>query len=264
MKHFKDKVVVITGAGSGIGKALAEEFAALGAQLALNDIDAQNLEITRKNLESKTTIISESFDVSDNNAIIQFAEKTNKHFKKVDVLINNAGVAAGKLSVEEIDIELFKWVVDINFWGVVYGSKAFLPYLKNQPEAAIVNISSIFGLMGIGYQAPYCSTKFAVRGFSESLAVELHDTPVEVMCVHPAGINTNIANNSRGGNPEDSKEFNNFLKDDPNVIARKIIKGIQRKKVRLPVGRFSSVIDWMNRLKPYHIANMLQQKVLKK
>lgn len=264
VKNFANKIIVITGAGSGIGKALAEEFADLGAKLAINDINAENLAITQKSLADKTSIFTKSFDVSDNEAMISFAQEVDKEFGKVDILINNAGVATGKLSVEEIDIDLFKWVVDVNLLGTVYGTKAFLPKLKEQPEAAIVNISSIFGFMGIGHQSPYCATKFAVRGFSESLAVEMHNTNVQVMCVHPAGIKTNIANNSKGGNPEDSKEFNKLLRDDPKVIARKIIKGIKRKNTRLRVGRFATIVDWMNRFKPYHIANFLQQVVLKK
>ncbi|MCL4115943.1 UNVERIFIED_CONTAM: hypothetical protein GTU68_032761, partial [Idotea baltica] len=263
VKNFTDKVIVITGAGSGIGRALAEEFSGLGAKLALNDINETGLTETVKLLPNSTAVFSKVVDVAKLEEVNAFATEVITHFGNTDVLINNAGVSAGKLSVEEIDIELFKWVVDINFWGVVYGTKAFLPNLITRPEAAVVNISSIFGLMGIGYQAPYCATKFAVRGFSESLAVEMHNTKVQVMSVHPAGIKTNIANNARGGEEAEKEEFNKMLNDDPNAIAKKIIKGIKRKNTRLRVGRGATLVDWMNRFKPYHIANFLQQLLQK-
>ncbi len=263
MKDFTNKTVVITGAGSGIGRALAEEFAKLGANLALNDIETDALNETIKLLPSNTKIFTQTFDVSNADAMFNFAKECKNHFGEIDIVINNAGVSSGKLSVEAIDLALFKWVMDINFWGVVYGSKAFLPYLKTRSEASIVNISSIFGFMGIGFQAPYCSSKFAVRGFSESLAVELHNTSIHVMCVHPAGVKTNIANKSRGGNEADKQEFNKLLIADPNEIALKIIKGIKRKNQRLRVGKGATVVDWLNRFKPFHIANFIQQKALK-
>ncbi|CAG0925928.1 unnamed protein product, partial [Notodromas monacha] len=172
MKDFTNKVVVITGAGSGIGRALAIEFAKRGAHLALNDYSMDQLNATLEKLPSGTKTFTQGFDVSDAHAMDGFAQSILAHYGHVDVVINNAGVALSKYSVENTSLEDFKWLFGINFWGMVYGSKSFLPLLKQRPQAALVNVSSLFGLSGIPYQAAYSASKMAIRGFTESLAME--------------------------------------------------------------------------------------------
>ena len=197
MKVFKDKVIVITGAGSGIGRALALALAKQGAKLALNDYKKDTLQETLDLLKlSPDRIFSLDFDVSDKTEMFAFAEAVIAYFGQVDVMINNAGAALGDYRFDEIDLDMFERMMAINFNGVLYGSRAFLPYLKKQPEAALVNISSIFGLAGIALNSPYCASKFAVHGLTQSIAQEYADTNLTVHSIHPGGINTNISRNA--------------------------------------------------------------------
>lgn len=269
MKNLKNKIVVITGAGSGIGRALAIEFAKEGAKLALNDFDEKGLKETLSLLE-KIEVFSEVFDVSNREAFYGFSYKVIDKFKAVDVVINNAGVSLGKQNVMQTSWEDFEWVMNINIWGVINGSKIFLPHLIKQKESTIVNISSVFGLMGIADQTPYCTTKFAVRGFSESLRLEMQDENVNVISVHPGGIKTNIARNGRGWDHTDNKEkliarFEKIsLRHTPQKAAKVIVDGIKKKKEKVLIGSEAYVIDYGNRLSPINFPKMIYNQIKKK
>ena len=240
MKSFQSKVVVITGAGSGIGRALATHFAGLGAKLALNDFNATSLQETTGLLPSGTNVLASAFDVSQKEAMFLFAEQVVARFGRVDVMINNAGVAISAFTADAVSITDYEWIMGINLWGMMYGSFAFLPHLRKQAESALVNVSSIFGLHGIPGQAPYVTTKFAIRGFTESLALEekAHGTGVTVSSVHPGGIKTNIARAARGAetDPEAIDKFEQNFRTTPERAAQIIVSGIRRQKSRILVG----------------------------
>ena len=263
MKEFKDKVVVITGAASGIGKALAQAFAKQGARLALNDLHQEGLDALQTEFSSqRIDCFTQAFSVSDPKAVHGFSAQVLNHYGQVDVVINNAGVALDAVSVEDLEYADLEWIMGINFYGMVYGTKAFLPYLKRRPEGVLVNISSLFGLLGPGLQAPYCSSKFAIRGFTECLRMELmvNAPHVQVVSVHPGGIKTEIANASKI--PQNSrmseekrdqmrKEFNEKnLVLPPAKAAEIILKGIQKKKARILVGKDAVAMDKIVRLFP--------------
>lgn len=269
MKNLQDKVVVITGAASGIGKALAQHFAKAGSHLALNDFNEEGLLQTVKELQSIATgkVFSAPFDVSKVENFEKFAQQVSKTFGRVDIVINNAGVALGKVTIEEVSYKDFEWVMNINFWGMVYGTKTFLPLLKKQPEAAVINISSVFGLAGIGHQGAYCSSKFAIRGFTESLRMEsLLDFPqVTIHTVHPGGIKTSIVKNSRWveedisekEKEEMTKNFERMFITTPESAAATIIKGIQKKKSKIVIGRDGKQLDWIVRLFPTRYSKII-------
>lgn len=249
MKNFKNKVVVITGAGSGIGRALAQDFAQRGAKLALNDFKKDILEETLASLPKDTAVYTAVFDVSKEAEMIQFAKDVEKEYGRVDVMINNAGVAQEALLGTEISTKDFEWLIGINMWGMIYGSRAFLPYLRQQKESSLVNISSVFGLIGIPGVSSYSVSKFAIRGFSEALLLEerIYKTGVTVSSVHPGGIKTNIARSARGADLSRMEEFEKALKMPPPKAAKVIIKGIQRKKSRILVGLDAYILYYMNK-----------------
>jgi NAD(P)-dependent dehydrogenase (short-subunit alcohol dehydrogenase family) len=240
MKNFQDKVVVITGAGSGMGRALAINFSRLGAQLALNDFNEKSLAETKSMLPASMKVFTKVFDVSNKDEMYKFADDVMAKFGRVDVMINNAGVAVARHRTNEVSYEDYNWIIGINFWGVMYGSMAFLPYLRKQKESSLVNFSSIFGLHGIPGQAPYAISKFAVRGLTESLQLEekIHKTGVAVSAVHPGGVKTNIAKASRGAehDPKTIEKFEKTFITSPDKAAKIIINGIRRKKSRILVG----------------------------
>lgn len=260
MKDFKDKVVVITGGGSGIGRALALDFASRGAKLAINDINEQGIEATCQSLPEGTACFTAIVDTANKAQSYEFAEAVYAHYGQVDVVINNAGVALGAVKVDELKYDDFEWIMGINFWGMVYGTKAFLPYLRQRPEASLVNISSILGIMGLSYQAAYCTTKFAIRGFTESLRMELslEESNIVASSVHPGGIITNIAKNSRNADAKMTKAEHQKLTDSfkdsfitsPEKAAQIIIKGIQKKQARIMVGPDSKFMALITRLFP--------------
>lgn len=269
MRDFKDAVVVITGAGSGIGRALAQQFAARGSQLALADVNATGVKETVA-LVGAAKARSYIVDVADGAAVEAFARDVRQDFGRASVLINNAGVALFG-SFEELTVAEFDWLFRVNFWGVVYGCKFFLPLLRQQKEARIVNISSVFGLIAPPGQTAYGASKYAVRGFSESLREELRETPVGLTCVHPAGIATSIALNGRAGaatNPQEQVQaremFNRVARITPQQAAQTIVDGIMRGKERVLIGSDAYRIDWMARLFPTRagtmFANWLQKR----
>lgn len=269
MKNLRDRVAVVTGAASGIGQALAENLAASGCRLALSDINEAGLEEVAERLRGNGhNVFAEQLDVADRDAVYAHAERVKAHFGEVHVVINNAGVALGVL-VEDMSYEDFEWLMGINFWGVVYGTKAFLPYLKEAGEGHIVNVSSVFGLVGIPSQSAYNAAKFAVRGFTESLRQELDlaHYGVSCTCVHPGGIKTNIARNARmrdvsaitgtRDREELVADFEKMFRTTPADAARTIIRGIRGDRRRVLIGSDAQMIDKMQRSMP-----TLYQKII--
>ncbi len=252
MKDLKNKVAVITGAGSGIGRALAKELAARGCRLALSDVNEAGLKQTTElcnAIDLKTYLL----DVSDRDAIYAHAEAVAKDFGDVNLVINNAGVALSA-SVREMTDDDFQWVMDIDFWGVAHGTRAFLPHLIASGDGHVVNISSVFGLIGVPKQSAYNAAKFAVRGFTEALRQEmkLENQPVAISCVHPGGIRTNIANSARMGKSENAeaqrKGFDKLAVTTPEKAAKTIVKGILKNESRILVGPDAWGIDVINRV----------------
>ena len=258
MKNLSGKVAVITGSGSGIGRALALKLAEEGCELALSDIDKTGLHDTEKLLSQfKVKISCHQLDVSDRKKIYAYADKVAKHHGRVDVIINNAGVSMTD-SVANVSYEDFEWLMGINFWGVVYGTKAFLPYLKKQSEGHVVNISSINSFLPWPNHSPYCSSKSAIKGFTECLTQECDGSSIRVSCVLPGGIKTNIARNSRfreAANKRIDKEalvklFDKVAKTSPEKAADIIVNGIKKNKTRILVGSDAYFFDLMIRIFP--------------
>lgn len=262
MKVFKHKVAAITGAGSGIGRALALELASLGASVAISDIDGERVEETAEMAHALgADVMSSVVDVGDKDAVFAWADEVAKRFGHVNLIFNNAGVALSA-TIDEITYEDFKWVLDINFWGVVHGTKAFLPHLKASGEGHIVNISSVFGLIAVPGLSAYNTSKFAVRGFTETLRQELdiENAGVSCSCVHPGGIKTNIARDAEmrdsmkkivGDDLEaSSKEFEKLFSTTPEQAAKAILAGVKRNKRRILVGRDAAAIDGGQRIMP--------------
>ncbi|OUS25205.1 acetoin dehydrogenase [Gammaproteobacteria bacterium 45_16_T64] len=262
MKRFEHAVIAITGAASGIGEALAETLAKNKACLALSDISGDALESLRSHCLTlgAEDVIIDTVDVADSASVYQWADRVNSHFGRVNAVINNAGVALSG-SVEQTADKDFQWLMDINFWGVVYGSKAFLPYLKQSDWGHIVNVSSLFGLIAIPNQSAYNAAKFAVKGFSESLRMELEieKSSVNVSCVHPGGVKTNIANSGKivgmvgkqRSADQMKKEFNDTLaRTTPEQAAQIILKGLLDNSPRILVGIDAKIGDLIQRILP--------------
>ncbi|GAB2755764.1 SDR family NAD(P)-dependent oxidoreductase [Nocardioides salsibiostraticola] len=245
MKTLDNKVVVITGAGSGIGRALALNCAKRGSLLALSDVDDAGLADTVKLVEAASPgreIHTAHLDVADRAAFTSYAAAVAEHFGRVNVIINNAGVAlSGDLT--DLDYADMDWITGINFWGVVHGTKEFLPHLIASGDGHVVNLSSLFGLISMPGQSMYNAAKYAVRGMTEALREEMLIArhPVGVTCVHPGGIKTAIARNARVSDGEDkdatAKLFDEKLaKMTPDRAAEIIVKGILGNKARVLVG----------------------------
>lgn len=276
MKNLKEKVVVITGAASGIGKSLAKAFAQAGSHLALNDFDENGLLQTVEELKKITSsrIITSVFDVSKVENFEAFAKKVETEFGCVDIVINNAGVALGRVSIEDMEYKDLEWVMNINFWGMVYGTKSFLPLLKKQGEAALVNVSSLFGIAGIGHQGAYCSSKFAIRGFTESLRMEalLEFPQVTIHTIHPGGIKTNIAKNSKWVPSQNSKKEHDELSETfeemfittSDTAAQTILQGVRKKRSKILIGRDAKQLDFLVRLMPQGYSKILVREFKKR
>jgi NAD(P)-dependent dehydrogenase (short-subunit alcohol dehydrogenase family) len=263
MKELKGGVAAVTGAASGIGRSLAIHLAREGCSLALADIDQGGLKQTADQVAESTInydrkVTTHVVDVTDREQVYRFAEDVVRAHGKVNMIINNAGVAVAD-TLEDVTYKDFEWLMGINLWGVIYGSKAFLPYLKLQPEGHIVNISSVNGLFTNRNNGAYCTSKFAVGGFTLTLCQELKDTAVRVSCVYPGGIKTNIARNARfikGSDPDmshhEAAEYfdTNMARTSADKAARIIIKGIKKNKSRILVGLDAHIIDVLQRLFP--------------
>lgn len=266
--HLSDTVVCITGAGSGIGRATALAFAERRAVVALADRDAAGLAETRALVTTAGGRASEHvLDVGDEAAVHAFASDVVRTHGRADVLVNNAGVALFG-TVSELDTGEMAWLMQVNFWGTVYGVQAFLPALLAQPQAAIVNISSVFGLFGPPGQSAYAASKFAIRGFSESLRAELAGTRVSVTTVHPGGINTAIARSARvarAANAEQAAKMTAkfeqaFLTTTPEVVAAAILGAVELGRERVIVGSGARLIDTLTRLLPTRAGAILAKR----
>lgn len=271
----RNSVAVVTGAGSGIGRALAKRLAAEGiAGLAIADVNREGLEETAMMLgDAKVSL--HVVDVADRAAMASFVDAVISEHGRVTHLINNAGVALGG-TLKEVSLDEIEWLMGVNFWGVVHGTKLFLPYLVKEPEAHIVNISSLFGLVAPPGQTAYCASKFAVRGFTEALRHELEDTNIAVSVVHPGGVKTNIANSARIAESSEitadeleqrlARMNRNLSTTKPDRAAEIIIKGIKKRSPRIIVGPDAQVLSWIQRLFPKRylaIANAISGGKLK-
>ncbi|MCK5860736.1 SDR family oxidoreductase [Abyssibacter sp.] len=261
MKQFKNKVAAITGAGSGIGRALALNLAQAGCDLAISDINGDNLAETAKLAEAAgARVTTTSLDVADRDAVYAWADDVVQQHGRVNLLFNNAGVAHAA-AAETASLEDFHWLMNINFWGVVHGTQAFLPHLRASGEGHIVNVSSLFGLIGMPTQATYCAAKFAVRGYTETLRMELdmEGAPVSATCVHPGGVATGINQSSRidssvekltGVSLDSHKRRAEKMiqTTTPERAAQIILDAVKRDARRVVVGPDARAIDKLARL----------------
>jgi short-subunit dehydrogenase len=261
---FRDKVVVITGAGSGIGQALAVQLAHRGAHLALVDIRPMGLVATVANLPSGCRATTYTLDVASREAVFGLADAVKRDFGTAHYLINNAGTSI-MASFEHTSIAEIEKVLAINLWGVIYGTKAFLPMMLAQKEGCVVNISSVLGLLAGPCHAAYVMSKFAVRGLTETLWTELEGTGVRAVVVHPGGINTSIAKHSPVAENETDLErhvaatASRMLITSPARCARLIISGLESGKRRLLVGSGSHFIYWLARLLPTGYVGLMRR-----
>jgi butyryl-CoA dehydrogenase len=259
VKDVRGRVAAITGAGSGIGRALATDLARRGAHLALADIDTDGLAATVAGCEGYgVKVTSQRLDVADRDAIYEWADAVPAEHGHVNLLFNNAGVAL-VADVATMSDEDLHWLVDINLWGVVNGCRAFLPHLEDSGEGHIVNLSSVFGLLSIPSQSAYNISKFAVRGFSDALRMELEiaRSCVSVTTVHPGGVKTNIARRARqdpstvgptrpGQDLGDA--FDRIARTTPESAAAQILAGVERDRRRVVVGADGAFLDLVSRL----------------
>lgn len=265
MKNLNNRVAVITGAASGIGRALAIQLRALGCDLALADMDKKGLKTLQNDLGGNDTdCLLYTLDVSDQSAMTDFAATVEKQFGQVHMLFNNAGVSLLD-KAERQSINDMEWVMNINFWGVVYGCTAFMPLMQKVDEAHIINISSLFGLVASPLQSAYNASKFAVRGYSEALKMELCNSHINLSCVHPGGIKTNIISNLRisdnGLAASRGVLETKFMSNAPTTAdqaATIILKGVSKNRRRIIVGRDAKFIDFIARLFPNSYEKILK------
>jgi len=255
MQGFAGKVAVVTGAGSGIGQALAVELGRSGASLAISDVNIEGLAQTEEQLKAiGAPVKADRLDVTEREAFLAYADAVNEHFGKVNQIYNNAGIAfTGDIEVSQFkDIER---VMDVDFWGVVNGTKAFLPHLIASGDGHVINVSSVFGLFAVPGQAAYNAAKFAVRGFTEALRQEMAvaGRPVAVTTVHPGGIKTAIARNATTAEGLDQAELaklfdKRLARTTPQRAAEIILEAVRKKKARVLVGGDAKMLDILVRL----------------
>lgn len=260
MKTLTDKVAAVTGAGSGIGRSLALALARRGTHLALSDIDEIGLAETVTLVEGTGVKVTSSVvDVTDASAVEAWAQSVTDEHGQVNLIVNNAGVAL-IADVASSSIDDIAWLMSINYWGVVYGTKAFLPLLEASGDGHVVNISSVFGLISVPGQSAYNSAKFAVRGFTDALRMELDiaGSPVSATTVHPGGIRTNIVRNARSrGEAADPARFDKIARTTPGRAAEVIIDAVLKNRRRVLVGTDAKIVDFLSRLPAVVIHTLL-------
>jgi short-subunit dehydrogenase len=274
MTTIRGAAAAVTGAAGGIGRALALELAARGCDLALADRDEAGLQSVAAEVAKagQRKVSVHRVDVGEPTGIAGFAHAAISAHPSLNIVVNNAGVGLlGQFT--EIDQAQFDWLMNINFWGVVHSTRAFLPHLAQQGAAHIVNLSSIFGIIAPAGQTAYASAKFAVRGFSESLRHELQmaGSPVRLTVVHPGGIATNIARNSRTGTgvtdnarrAQAIERFDEVAKTTPQAAALRIIEGIEKNKPRILIGNDARFLDILQRLRPGTYWSVLAKRIAK-
>jgi NADP-dependent 3-hydroxy acid dehydrogenase YdfG len=255
MNPFEAKVAVITGAGSGIGRALAVNLAEKGAKLALSDIDTEGLAETVSQAEALgAEVKSDRLNVAEREAVLDYAEAVVAHFGEVHQVYNNAGIAYNG-DVENSEFKDIERIIDVDFWGVVNGTKAFLPHVIASGDGHIINISSLFGLIAVPGQSAYNAAKFAVRGFTEALHQEMlvAKHPVKVTCVHPGGIKTAVARNATVANDQNAQTFAEFFDKrlaihSPEMAAETIIDGVCKGRARVVIGWEAKALDVLARI----------------
>jgi short-subunit dehydrogenase len=274
MTAISGSAAAVTGAASGIGRALALELAARGCDLALADRDEAGLQQVAAEIarDGKRKVSTHRLDVAEPGQIQEYAAAATSAHPSLNIVINNAGVALlGQFN--EIDQAQMDWLFNINFWGTVHGTRAFLPHLARQPAAHIVNLSSIFGIIAPPGQTAYCAAKFAVRGFSESLRHELAmaNSSVRLSVVHPGGVSTNIARNSRTGSgvtdnarrAQAIDRFDAVAKTTPAAAALRIIQGIEKNQPRILIGNDARFMDLLQRFRPATYWAVLAKRIEK-
>jgi NAD(P)-dependent dehydrogenase (short-subunit alcohol dehydrogenase family) len=266
--NLPGRTAVVTGAGSGIGRAIALSLAARGCHLALADIDGAGLAQTRGMvLKHGITVSAHALDVADPKAVAALPKAVAEAHAGMDLLFNNAGVAVGG-TFEEVSEADFQWLFNINFWGVVGMTRAFLPALRRSDEARIVNISSLFGLISPPGQTAYAASKFAVRGFSNALRFELEGSTVGVTVVHPGGVATSIAKSSRKPATKSAAEIaaavtriEKLLRMPPEDAGEIIVRGVAKGKARILVGADAKIASIIERLMPVSYWNLIGRGV---
>ncbi|MBS9535139.1 SDR family oxidoreductase [Mycobacterium sp. M1] len=255
MQGFAGKVAVITGAGSGIGQALAVELARAGARLAISDVDTEGLAETERRVTALgVQVKADRLDVTEREAVLLYADEVKDHFGRVNQIYNNAGIAYNG-DVEVTPFKDIERVMDVDFWGVVNGTKAFLPHLIASGDGHVINISSLFGLLSMPGQAAYNAAKFAVRGFTEALNQEMAIAkhPVRVTTVHPGGIKTAIARNATVAEGLDAAALADFFDrrlaaTSAEDAARVILDGVSKNRARVLIGKDARALDLLVRL----------------
>ncbi|MCB0219549.1 MAG: SDR family NAD(P)-dependent oxidoreductase [Chrysiogenetes bacterium] len=264
MKNLKGRVAVVTGAASGIGRATSVALAREGCDLAITDVNEAGLKETAKMIAALGRKVSTHVvDVASKSQMKALPKAVIAEHGHVHIVVNNAGVSV-TAPFEHHSIEDFEWIMGINLWGVVYGCKFFLPYIQKEDEGHIVNISSVFGIIGLPSQSSYAATKFAVRGFSESLRTELAPQHIGVTSIHPGGVNTNIVKSSRFVDAQETgakRKIEKMFEQraiSPDEAAKEIVDGIKKNKARVLITRESHVIDTFKRLFPVGTNRMVE------
>ena len=249
MKHYKDKVAVITGAGSGIGRALARQLALSGCHLALSDVNAQGLEETVALMDKgDIRLVHHRVDVTDRAAVKAYAAELESEFGAIDLLFNNAGIAGKHAPMQDYEYSDFEKVLDVNLWGTICCTKEMLPLLLRAGEPQLVNFSSILGLVAVARNGAYTASKFAVRGYTEALQLEFADSHLHVSCVHPGFIATNIAV-AANASAEMIETFK-IRGMSPDHCARIILKSVAKRRRRIVVTPLAHALDYLQRVAP--------------